>query len=151
MMECLLLPPLRQRGIHTGLNGGRNLFLRVHIKVDTINVISFYYIGDYFYPYPPNKITNEDNSAFSDHSRGFSDIENWRRDNVNLLVEAVYDSINSLKPWVKFGISPFGIWKNNVPEGISGTSSYHDKEIHNILTMVTCTFDVNVLVAITCL
>ncbi len=84
------------------------------------------HFDDYFYPYPPNNITNEDNATFSNYNRGFTNIEDWRRDNVNLLVESIYDSINNEKQWVKFGISPFGIWKNNVPPGIMGTSSYYD-------------------------
>ena len=84
------------------------------------------HFDDYFYPYPPNNITNEDASTFANYSRGFTNIGDWRRDNVNLLVESIYDSINCYKPWVKFGISPFGIWKNNVPPGIVGTSSYFD-------------------------
>jgi len=82
------------------------------------------HFDDYFYPYPPNNITDEDNATFAEYGRGISDQGDWRRDNVNLLVHAVYDSINAIKPWVKFGISPFGIWKSGVPYGIVGTSSY---------------------------
>ena len=82
------------------------------------------HFDDYFYPYPPNNITDEDNATFAEYSRGISDQGDWRRDNVNLLVQAVYDSINAIKPWVKFGISPFGIWKSGMPYGIVGTSSY---------------------------
>jgi uncharacterized lipoprotein YddW (UPF0748 family) len=112
------------------LNPGLPLVREYVAKVIT-DVVKRYEIDgvhfdDYFYPYPPNNITNEDDSTFAIHNRGIMDRGDWRRDNVNLLVETIYDSINYYKPWVKFGISPFGIWKNNVPPGIVGTSSYND-------------------------
>lgn len=81
---------------------------------------------DYFYPYPPNQITNQDAATFAAYPRGFTNIADWRRDNVNLLIAQVNDTIQSVKPWVKFGMSPFGIWKNGVPPGISGLSAYND-------------------------
>lgn len=81
---------------------------------------------DYFYPYPPNQITNQDAATFAAYPRGFTNRANWRRDNVNLLVAQVNDTIQSVKPWVKFGMSPFGIWKNGVPPGITGLSAYDD-------------------------
>ena len=81
---------------------------------------------DYFYPYPPNQISNQDAATFAAYPRGFTDIKNWRRDNVNLLIAQVNDTIQSVKPWVKFGMSPFGIWKNGVPPGITGLSAYDD-------------------------
>lgn len=82
------------------------------------------HFDDYFYPYPPNNITNQDSQTFADYPRGFSNIDDWRRDNVNELIRMVYDSIQVVKPYVKFGISPFGIWKNGVPQGISGLDAY---------------------------
>ncbi|HEX7357428.1 MAG TPA: family 10 glycosylhydrolase [Ignavibacteriaceae bacterium] len=81
---------------------------------------------DYFYPYPPNQITNQDAATFAAYPRGFTNINDWRRDNVNLLIAQVNDTIQSVKPWIKFGMSPFGIWKNGVPPGIVGLSAYDD-------------------------
>ncbi len=79
---------------------------------------------DYFYLY--EGITTQDDSSWIKYRRGFAveDRAGWRRDNVNLLVKAVHDSILAVKPYVKFGISPFGIWKSGVPAGITGLSSY---------------------------
>lgn len=82
------------------------------------------HMDDYFYPY--GGMSGEDAATFAAESRGFTNIDNWRRNNVNLLVEGIYDSIQVVKPWVKWGISPFGIWKNGVPPGIVGTSSYYE-------------------------
>jgi uncharacterized lipoprotein YddW (UPF0748 family) len=70
------------------------------------------HFDDYFYPYPQKGLTLNDNTTFSNHSRGFTNRADWRRDNVNLLIKTVADSIHRVKPWVKFGVSPFGIWQN---------------------------------------
>jgi len=89
------------------------------------------HFDDYFYPYPNGDknfagITNEDDATFANYSRGFTDRGNWRRDNVNLLVQMIQDSIQVVKPHVKLGMSPFGIWKSGVPAGISGLDAYKD-------------------------
>jgi len=97
-----------------------NVFLDVVNNYDVDGV----HMDDYFYPY--GGMSGEDSPTFAAEPRGFTDISNWRRDNVNLLVEAIYDSIQVVKPWVKSGVSPFGIWKNGVPAGIVGTSSYYE-------------------------
>jgi len=81
------------------------------------------HMDDYFYPY--SVITNEDTATFSFDTRGFEDIHDWRRDNINILVQGIMDSINAVKPWVKWGISPFGIYKPGVPEGIIGMNAYN--------------------------
>ncbi len=83
------------------------------------------HFDDYFYPYPPNNITDEDEQTHQDHGRGIDDIGDWRRDNVNLFVVQVADSIRAVKPEVAYGVSPFGIWKNGVPEGIVGLDAYN--------------------------
>ncbi len=85
------------------------------------------HFDDYFYPYPPNNITNADDQAtFNQYPRGFTNIEDWRRDNVNELIRMVQDSILAIKPYIKFGISPFGIWKSGVPQGIVGLDAYNE-------------------------
>ena len=88
------------------------------------------HFDDYFYPYSPNHMTANatnnalDDSAFAADPRGFTNKYDWRRDNVNLMVQMVYDTIQAVKQHVKFGISPFGIWKNGVPPGIVGMDAY---------------------------
>lgn len=84
------------------------------------------HFDDYFYPYPVSGATFQDANTFANYNRGFTNIADWRRDNVNLLIKMVHDSIQSVKPYVKFGISPFGIWKSGYPAGISGMSAYDD-------------------------
>ena len=87
------------------------------------------HFDDYLYPYPDKRrrfsgITREDDATFALHAGSFADRSAWRRGNVNLFVEQVHDSIKAVKPWVKFGVSPFGIWQNGVPQGVAGLSAY---------------------------
>ncbi len=103
-----------------------------NIVLDIVNRydVDGIHFDDYFYPYPPNHMgsssQNEtlDDSTFIKYPRGFSDKGAWRRNNIDILVEQIYDSIQVVKPWVKFGISPFGIWKSGTPSGIVGLNAY---------------------------
>lgn len=79
------------------------------------------HIDDYFYV---EGITTQDANTFFTESRGFSNLSDWRRDNVNLLIKQIYDSTLAVKPWVKWGVSPRGIWRNGVPPGTSGNDNY---------------------------
>ena len=83
------------------------------------------HFDDYFYPYPPNQISTQDAATFESENRGFTSLFDWRRDNVNIFVAQVGDSIRAVKPTVEFGISPFGIWRNGVPAGITGMDAYN--------------------------
>lgn len=88
------------------------------------------HIDDYFYPYPVPGLEFDDEQTFLADPRGFTDKGDWRRDNVNLLVEQLHHTIRHIKPWVKFGISPFGIYRNQKshPEGsaTNGLQNYDD-------------------------
>lgn len=77
------------------------------------------HIDDYFYPYPVDGLKFNDDVSFAIYGRGFADRGDWRRDNVNKLIQEIQQTVRGLKPWVKFGISPFGIWRNKKsdPEG----------------------------------
>jgi uncharacterized lipoprotein YddW (UPF0748 family) len=67
------------------------------------------HFDDYFYP---NASFNDD-AAFNADPRGFTNRADWRRDNVNLLIRRINETIHGLKPWVKFGVSPSGIYRNS--------------------------------------
>ena len=88
------------------------------------------HIDDYFYPYPVPGLEFDDEQSFRADPRGFADKGDWRRDNVNLLIEQLHRTIRGVKPWVKFGISPFGIYRNQKsdPEGslTNGLQNYDD-------------------------
>ena len=89
----------------------------VKVIMDVVNRynIDGVHFDDYFYPYPPNQISMEDEDTYKNHKRGFDDIGDWRRDNINIFIEMLHDSLEQVKPYVKFGISPFGIYKNGEP------------------------------------
>ena len=70
------------------------------------------HFDDYFYPY---KITGEifdDLTSFELYAEENQHIDDWRRANVNHLVRDIHSMIQATKPWVQFGISPFGVWRN---------------------------------------
>ncbi|UKJ08003.1 glycoside hydrolase family 10 protein [Solitalea lacus] len=89
------------------------------------------HFDDYFYPYPEPGQYIPDWNTFKKYSNGFTTIEDWRRNNVNLLIKMVNDSIKATKPYVKFGISPFGIWKNSYQDeegsDTRGGASYYNQ------------------------
>ncbi len=92
------------------------------------------HIDDYFYPYkekgPDGKLMEfPDEPSFSRLSRKGSSTSrgDWRRHNVDSFIEALYKEIKQTKRWVKFGISPFGIYRPGYPEGIkAGVDQYAD-------------------------
>jgi len=91
------------------------------------------HFDDYFYPY---KVANEefpDYKSFRDNPRGYSPMQkdDWRRNNVNMIIAELQQTIKSIKPWVEFGISPFGVWRNKSsdPRGSdtqAGVQNYDD-------------------------
>ncbi|MFD1954778.1 family 10 glycosylhydrolase [Paenibacillus thailandensis] len=71
------------------------------------------HMDDYFYPYPGNE-PFDDGKQYDAYRAGGGTLglADWRRANVNSIVEGLHDAIKEAKPYVKFGISPFGIWRN---------------------------------------
>ena len=69
------------------------------------------HFDDYFYPYPGRGTRFADATAFTKYGKGMS-LADWRRANVDQLVAQVGAAVHAVKPYVKFGISPFGIWRN---------------------------------------
>ena len=80
------------------------------------------HIDDYFYPYPSyaGGADFPDGPSYAKYGNGM-DRGDWRRKNVDDFVRRVYDGIKTRKPWVKFGISPFGIYRANTPTGVKTT------------------------------
>ena len=89
------------------------------------------HMDDYFYPYPQGKQALPDTTTFAQYPRGFTDIRDWRRDNVNLAIQAISETIKECKPEVEFGISPFGVWRNAAVDSTgsatqAGITNYDD-------------------------
>lgn len=88
------------------------------------------HLDDYFYPYPQAGVSYKDHSEYTLYGGRFASKSDFRRENVNLLIEKIHATIKSIKPYVQFGISPFGIYRNKKtdPEGseTSGLQNYDD-------------------------
>ena len=91
------------------------------------------HMDDYFYPYRISNVNFPDDTSFYKYSRGYSpeQRDEWRRDNVNLIIKQLDDSIKAIKPWVEFGISPFGVWRNRDKDTLgsatqAGVTNYDD-------------------------
>lgn len=97
--------------------------VRTHITDVVRELVSNYdldgiHFDDYFYQGAP-----ADAQTFADFPRGFTNISDWRRDNITLLISGVNTAIKSLKPWVKFGVSPTGIYRSKTASYIDGSDT----------------------------
>jgi uncharacterized lipoprotein YddW (UPF0748 family) len=86
------------------------------------------HFDDYFYPYKVEGQRINDSATFQKYPNDFTNINDWRRNNVNLLIKELRDSIHFYKNYVKFGVSPFGIWRNisedSLGSATNGLSNY---------------------------
>ncbi|MFX0537193.1 glycoside hydrolase family 10 protein [Ornithinimicrobium sp. Y1847] len=89
------------------------------------------HFDDYFYPYPVAGQEFPDADTFAEFGGDFEDIEDWRRNNVDVLIETLSERISEKKPWVQWGVSPFAVWRNvgTDPAGsntTAGAQTYDD-------------------------
>jgi len=110
------------RFLNPGMRSVRDYTASVIADVARRYDIDGAHMDDYFYQ---DGITTQDAATFQAEPRGFTNIGDWRRDNVNLLIRQVYDSVKAIRPNVKWGISPRGIWRPNNPPGITGSDNYN--------------------------
>lgn len=122
-----------QRWMDPGEPAVRAHTIRVIIDVVTRYDIDGVHIDDYFYPYKERDrrgrtIEFPDAETYLRYVRGGGTLarDDWRRENVNALVRELYASIHAAKPWVKFGVSPFGIWRPGFPESVVGFDAYDE-------------------------
>ncbi|WP_155733088.1 family 10 glycosylhydrolase, partial [Streptobacillus moniliformis] len=73
------------------------------------------HLDDYFYPYPSSTLNlsdSFDDAEYEKNTKGFTDRKEWRRDNVDKMIQNLSVSVHKIKPKLSFGVSPFGIWRN---------------------------------------
>lgn len=108
---------------------------RRHICMVVSDIVSRYdvdaiHMDDYFYPYPIKGKDFPDDASFARFGGGFSYKGDWRRSNVNVLIKKLHETIREIKPWVKFGVSPFGIYRNESSDPLGsktkGLQNYDD-------------------------
>jgi len=91
--------------------------VRDYIATITTNIVKNYdvdgiHFDDYFYPYTVTGQILKDEVAFKKYGVKFKSKDDWRRNNVDVLIKQISDDIAAQKSYVKFGISPFGVWRN---------------------------------------
>jgi len=98
--------------LNPGIPAVRDYLLRVVMEVVRNYDVDGIHFDDYFYPYPQNGQALPDRGTYEVYGKNFASIDSWRRNNIDLFISALSDSIKSAKPYVKFGVSPVGIWRN---------------------------------------
>jgi uncharacterized lipoprotein YddW (UPF0748 family) len=120
------------RILDPGIPAVRDYVISVVMDVLRRYDIDGVHFDDYFYPYPsqggsPAPPRFNDDATYAADPRTFPNTtagrNDWRRDNVNIFVQRMYDSIKTAKQWVKFGISPFGIWRNSSSDPVNGSAT----------------------------
>lgn len=117
-----------QKIFNPGLPEVREYIIKVILDIVDNYDIDGVHMDDYFYPYPIHGQRINDSAAYQLYGKEFENIDDWRRNNVDLMIKALGDSIHKHKPYLKYGISPLGIWKNRGqdPRGseTNGSSTY---------------------------
>ncbi len=113
-----------------GIPEVRDYIVRVILDVVDNYDIDGVHMDDYFYPYKIDGQHINDAQTFKQYGEDFEDINDWRRHNVDTLIQMLNDSVHKHKPHIKFGISPFGVWANKfqLSEGSDthGLPSYYE-------------------------
>ena len=94
-----------------GLPECREFICRVVMDIVDRYDVDGIHFDDYFYPYPVKGKEFPDSKSYAKYGKG-KNKDDWRRANVDQLIEALHTKISARKPWVVFGVSPFGIWRN---------------------------------------
>jgi uncharacterized lipoprotein YddW (UPF0748 family) len=121
-------------GTHLWMDPGEPAVRARTLKV-VLDVVKRYdidgvHLDDYFYPYKEKRANGStefpDDVSYKKYKKRGGDLErdDWRRSNVDKLIEELHVGIAKTKPWVKFGISPFGIWRPGNPETVVGFDAY---------------------------
>lgn len=109
--------------LNPGQAVNREFICRIATDIVKRYDIDGFHIDDYFYPYPVAGSMIPDDKEYAESRNGINNRDDWRRYNVNLFIKQLSDSIHSVKPWVKFGVSPFGIYRNKANAPLIGSET----------------------------
>ena len=116
--------------LNPGIPENRDYICEVARDIVSRYDIDGIHMDDYFYPYPAAGQVIPDDQQYRQYSNGIRDRGDWRRYNVDLFIEQFYKTVHETKPWVKVGISPFGIYRNKKSADIgsqtNGLQNYDD-------------------------
>lgn len=99
-----------------GLPEVRHRMVQVIEEIVTNYDVDGIHFDDYFYPYTIQGEVFNDSTTFSQHHLPNQSLPDWRRANIDSLVQNSHNYIKEKKPWVQFGVSPFGVWKNKTTD-----------------------------------
>jgi len=127
---------VRTYGAHLWLDPGEPQ-TQAHAQAVIMDIVRRYdidgiHLDDYFYPYRESSHGHEipfpDDHSYHAyrHAGGNLARDDWRRENVNTFVKHLYSAVKAEKPWVKVGISPFGIWRPGYPSQVKGFDAYQE-------------------------
>lgn len=106
-----LIPYGNKYYYNPGLPEVREHMLAVVRELVNTYQIDGLHLDDYFYPYKIEKQSFKDETSYRVYGGAMS-LGDWRRQNVDSLIAGISNEIKQTKPWVSFGVSPFGVWKN---------------------------------------
>lgn len=123
-----------------GLPAVRKRFTQIIAELVGNYDIDAVHFDDYFYPYRIQDLEFKDSLTYETYAQPNQSLADWRRSNIDSLVHDVNHTIKSVKPWVQFGVSPFGVWKNSAtdPQGSAtkaGQTTYDDLYADPLLWM----------------
>ncbi|MFF9219459.1 glycoside hydrolase family 10 protein [Streptomyces viridosporus] len=134
--------PARENPDWVVLHGGKLYYdpglpeVRAFVREAVLDAVRRYpvdavHFDDYFYPYPVPGQTFDDDRSHDAHGGAFPDRAAWRRDNVDRLVRETAAGIKEARPGTRFGISPFGVWRNADADALgsrtrAGVQTYDD-------------------------
>jgi len=108
----------KHKQFNPGIPAVQRYLTRVVADIASRYDVDGIHFDDYFYPYKKGKLRFPDETTFQKHSGTTRNIHNWRRQNVDQLIKRVHDTLQNIKPYLKFGVSPFGVWRNKAQDKI---------------------------------
>lgn len=130
-----------------GLPENREFICQVAADIIRRYDVDGFHIDDYFYPYPEAGEVIRDDASYTRYGNGMNR-NDWRRQNVNQFMQQLCETVHRTKPWVKFSVSPFGIYRNQSsdPNGsaTNGTQNYDDLYADILLWVRQGWIDINI-------
>lgn len=123
-----------------GLPAVRDHLVAVMAEVVDKYPIDGLHFDDYFYPYTRKDEIFHDSLSYRNYAPGGVELGEWRRSNIDSLIKKVNDTLKMRKPWVQFGVSPFGVWKNKSQDPLgsdtrAGQTTFYDLNADPLLWM----------------
>jgi uncharacterized lipoprotein YddW (UPF0748 family) len=101
--------------VDPGIPEARDYIVSVVLDVARRYDLDGIHLDDYFYPYPLPRQAFPDTASFRRYGNGMA-LGDWRRQNIDALIRGLSQELAHAKPLLKFGVSPFGVWRNQAQD-----------------------------------